>query len=109
MNTLKSYKIFLLLFCGITLIASAVSLSPEIQVEKKDAHPGKNDGSMHITITGGKAPYNIVILSSVVPVRTYKNQHDIQINDLPAGEYSINVQDAGNAGTTKHVELLSKE
>ena len=52
---------------------------------------GSNDGSIAITISGGKAPYAI---------KWSNNQAVAEISDLEAGVYTVTVTDArGNSGT----------
>jgi gliding motility-associated-like protein len=70
---------------------------------------GASNGSITVAITGGTAPYTVVISDGVNAPQTINVPVAITqpVNNLPAGNYSVTVTDAANCQQTQTINLVA--
>lgn len=106
------YLLFLVLFLGSSftyhfpggnLPLEKMVLALEVKVEQPTS-ASSNDGSIHLNVSGGIAPYTIQVISTYNPSQVYKKEH-VEIKKLGIGNYTIMVQDLEKHVLRKTIEL----
>ena len=66
-----------------------------------DANCGMSNGTITVTISGGATPYNVTVNGE-----TLQTTETIIFDDLPAGDYGIEVVDANGCGASSSAEII---
>jgi hypothetical protein len=81
------------------------TLALDVKVEQPKS-ASSNDGVMHLSVSGGTAPYTIQVISTFSPAQVYTKDR-VDIKKLGVGNYIIMVQDAEKHVLQKTIELTA--
>ena len=112
-NILTMKKNFLIIiFCSLPFFfGSFIKKDPPkntfvLSIEKTDATEGQADGSIMVLVSGGTAPYQLLIVSvPFADTKIFSRTNKIEATQLKAGHYQIHISDDVNTIYTKEIIL----
>ncbi len=107
---MKTFLISIMLLGSLPLVSFK---SPTIRepfmivfIEHQNASPGKSDGAIQVSVSGGTAPYQMLVVSvPLAETKRFASGEKMEAKGLQAGRYQIHITDQKDLSYFKEITL----